>query len=755
MNTSRPSRRKQIAALFSGINNWIRFSIGSINKSNMSKLIYIIRNFGLISLARTVIDKQKDAFRGGENSIPPSTTVMIASPIGTWDGKELRKWAGSNSEKYLLTFMNSETILEFPIPFQPVVSIILLFHNRAEMSLRCLESLASGSSDVPFEVIIVDNASTDETPALLDRIRNAKILRNSSNLGFSVGCNQAADLSTGKYLFFLNNDTEVMPNSIKALVDTLENGTGIGAVGGKLIFPDGTLQEAGSIIWRNGSCTGYGRNDDPFKPEYSFVRDVDFCSGAMLLTPRDLFLSLGKFDTMYATAYYEDADYCMKLWSNGYRVVFQPFAIVIHHEFGSMGRNNSLLLQKLNQEKFKNKWQDTLPGHNALQPGNILISREHKSRSKRILFIDDRIPDYHLGSGYPRTHRMLLMLVEMGYKITFFPMLLQGNVPEISHPLQSLGVEVIYANPGKKIDINTFLSSRPNYYHLAYVSRPHNLRDSIKHFKKHSINTRIIYDAEAIFSLRDIAFSELNGKPLTKSAKKSMILKEVSLLNKADVITSISKKEMEVLTNFGVPSVHLLGYFIEPTPSPATFEERKDILFVGGILGCPSPNEDAVRYFIAQILPLVRQEVDCEFYVVGTNKVKAIWDLASDYVHIVGKVNDLADYYNRCRLFVVPTRYSAGISLKLLEASANGLPAVVTPLTAEQIGWQDNRDFLVGDDQTDFARKVVELYMNRDLFYKIRQNALNRIREDCSLDLFRKNLENILGLGMEIRNGDN
>jgi hypothetical protein len=87
MNTSRPSRRKQIAALFSGINNWIRFSIGSINKSNMSKLIYIIRNFGLISLARTMIDKQKDAFRGGENSIPPSTTVMIASPIGTWDGK--------------------------------------------------------------------------------------------------------------------------------------------------------------------------------------------------------------------------------------------------------------------------------------------------------------------------------------------------------------------------------------------------------------------------------------------------------------------------------------------------------------------------------------------------------------------------------------------------------------------------------------------------------------------------------------------
>lgn len=673
--------------------------------------------------------------------------------------------ANANTNDKLANFLSSGERITLPVTGEPVVSVILLFHNRAEISLQCLESLAEGAGAVPFEVVIVDNASTDDTSALLDRIQNAKIIRNTINSGFGGGCNQAVDLATGKYLLFLNNDTQLLPNSISVLVETLESDAKIGAVGGKLIFPDGRLQEAGSIIWQDGSCLGYGRFDDPFKSEYSYVRDVDFCSGALLLTPRDLFLSLGKFDPRYAPAYYEDADYCMSVWNTGYRVVFQPFAVAIHYEYGSSGKSNAVTLMLQNREKFAQKWQDVLTSFDLPESGTMIFSREHKSDAKRILFIDDRIPDYHLGHGYPRTYRMLRMLAEMGHRLTFLPLQLPIPVPEIAQSLQMLGIEVLYKktsqnpdlevlynNPNRKIDFEAFLRSRPDHYDVVFVSRPNNMQEIIQHLKNHAKHSSVIYDAEALFSLRDVKYRELNGEHVSETEKDKLVKAEVALVKSANVVTTVSELEKEQFLKHGTSSVHVLGHIIKPEPTPATFEERNGILFVGSFLFDPSPNGDAVRYFANQILPLVRQEVKCEIYIVGTNQVKSIWDLASDYIHVMGKVDNLTPYYNRCRLFVVPTRYSAGIPLKLLEAVAHGIPAVVTPLTVDQLGWQENRDLLVGHDPVDFARKIINIYSNRDLFYALRQNALDRIREEYSPEQFRETLDKVINLAMDKKN---
>ena len=241
-----------------------------------------------------------------------------------------------------------------------------------------METLAVGAGDISFEVLIVDNAPTDKTPLLLERLRNAKIIGNSTNHGFGGGCNQAVNLAVGKYLLLLNNDTRLMRTLLSIMVDTFDNGVDVGAVGGKLIFPDGRLQEAGSIIWRDGSCQGYGRFEDPFKPEFSYVKDVDFCSGALLLTPRELFLSLGGFDSRYAPAYYEDVDYCIQIWDRGYRVVFQPFSIAIHHEFGSSKSGDAIALQIKNREKFLKKWKASLEFYGFFDPDKIVFSRDIK-----------------------------------------------------------------------------------------------------------------------------------------------------------------------------------------------------------------------------------------------------------------------------------------------------------------------------------------------------------------------------------------
>jgi hypothetical protein len=133
------------------------------------------------------------------------------------------------------------------------------------------------------------------------------------------------------------------------------------------------------------------------------VREVDYCSAALLLTPRQLFLDLGGFDPRYAPAYSEDADYCMQLWTKGYRVVFQPFAAAIHHEFGSSGSERALALQAEHCRIFVDKWGEQLERFEPPDPARVVFARQHRSDAKRILFIDDRLPDYHIGHGYPRT----------------------------------------------------------------------------------------------------------------------------------------------------------------------------------------------------------------------------------------------------------------------------------------------------------------------------------------------------------------
>src|SRR5207302_8505522 len=170
-------------------------------------------------------------------------------------------------------------------------------------TLQCLRSIADHGFE-RLEVLIVDNASTDETREMLNRIEGARLIFNDDNYNFLLGVNQAAREARGEYLLLLNNDAQLLPGTLCSAINTIRKGPNIGAVGGRLILVDWSLQEAGSIVWRDGSCLGYGRGDDAFAPMYMFRRDVDYCSAAVLLTPRAAWQRLGRFDESFQPAYY-------------------------------------------------------------------------------------------------------------------------------------------------------------------------------------------------------------------------------------------------------------------------------------------------------------------------------------------------------------------------------------------------------------------------------------------------------------------
>lgn len=256
---------------------------------------------------------------------------------------------------------------------QPSTSIIIPCFNSWHHTERCLASLAETLGDsFVGEVIVVDDASTDATARKLAewarRDHRHRVIRNAVNSGFIDSCNTGAAAASGEYLVLLNNDTLTLDGWLTELLLTFRLRPDAGAVGGMLLYPDGRLQEAGGIVFSDASAANFGRGDtDPTCPLYNRLRPVDYCSGALLATPRALFEQLGRLDPIYRPAYYEDTDYCFKVWASGRAVYYQPRSRVIHCEGASSGTDLSSgakRYQATNRITFLRKWKTAL----ALQP---------------------------------------------------------------------------------------------------------------------------------------------------------------------------------------------------------------------------------------------------------------------------------------------------------------------------------------------------------------------------------------------------
>jgi len=647
----------------------------------------------------------------------------------------------------LLALLAAGTRLRLPHSETPLVSVILVLFNRAELTLACLRSLREQAVQ-DLEIIIVDNASKDETSSLLERVEGVRVIRNPENAGFLLAVNQAAREARGEYLLLLNNDAQLLPETLSAALATIRSAPDIGAVGGRIVLLDGVLQEAGSMIWRNGGCLGYGRGDDPFAPMYMFRRDVDYCSGVFLLTPRRVWNQLGGFDVAFRPAYYEETDYCMRLWERGLRVVYEPNAVVLHYEFASTQTIEEVTtLQERHQSVFARKHHAVLAGRaDAPAPESVLETRMRPSPGGRVLFLDDRVPHTWLGSGFPRAHAILRALVKQGRFVTVYPL---GDFPEEwSSVYSDMPAEVEFMMGYGRLMLEAFLRERRGYYDTIIVSRPHNmnvLRGIIAARPAWFENVSVIYDAEALSAWREIARRELIGEPLPADEVSRLLAEEVDLASKADCVISVAEYERALFRKLGVARVHVLGHSIAARPTPRRFRDRAGFLFVGAIHDESSPNADSVLWFLTEILPRIQARLGAEavFTIAGINKSQKVAEAARPGVRLIGPAPDLWDLYDSARVFVAPTRYAAGIPHKVHEAAAHGVPVVGTLVLADQLGWNDAA-LAVGVDAAAFADKCGALYTDETAWMEIREAGLARIRSECSPDAFERRLKEIL-----------
>ena len=639
--------------------------------------------------------------------------------------------------------------IEAPVFKSPKVSIIIPAYNNERYTLATLKSIVNYTDDISYEIIVMDDNSSDNSAREIEKyLRNIKFISNGINYGFLGNCNKGTKFAIGKYLLFLNNDVSVQPEWLSSLVDLIESKDDIGMVGSRFIYPDGRQQEAGGIIWKDASGWNFGRLDDPSKPEYNYVREVDYISGASIMIKKELWDKIGGFDTRYTPAYYEDTDLAFEVRANGQRVMYQPKSIVVHFEGISHGVDTESGIkgyQKINKEKFFDKWRDVLEKEHFENGKELFFARDRSKNKKHLLYIDHYIPQYDQDAGSKATLQYLQILVNSGIKVHFlgdnFYHYPNTKYLEVLH---QMGIEVLYGNWYAQHHIKWLKENSKNFDYVV-LSRPHISIKYIDILKEYS-EAKLLYMAHDLHFLRQKREYEIKKDKKYLQSSQEWLEKEIYLAKNCDktlLFSSVEKDELKKIDkslNIEVVPLYIYEHFLNNIP---TFENRKDLMFVGGF--GHTPNTDAVLWFVNEIFPTVKESIgNIKFYIIGSKPTKEILALSSDDIVVTGFISDeeLEKYYQRCKIVVAPIRYGAGVKGKIVDALYNGMPIVTTSVGAE--GLPNIEDTLcIANSVDDFAKSVIDLYSDNNKLNSYSKASLEYCKKYFSTTYAKEKLSNI------------
>lgn len=622
--------------------------------------------------------------------------------------------------------------IEFPEEKTPLVSVIIPVYNQFSFTYHCLKSIKEAGDKTSMEIIIADDCSTDFTKDIKNAVKNIKIKKTESNVGFLKNCNQAAACAVGKYIFFLNNDTQVQSGWLDTQVKLMESSEEIGMTGAKLVYPDGRLQEAGGIIYRDGSAANYGNRQDAFLPEYNYVKEVDYVSGAAIMIRRNLWESIGGFDAVFAPAYCEDTDLAFSVRKAGYKVMYQPESVVVHFEGVSNGTDVTKGIKAYqieNKNKLYAKWKETmeeqfLPGENDFR------ARERSGTKKIILMIDHTIPYYDCDAGARTEYQFIKLFIKKGFIVKYLPNDFRDTLPYVKD-FERMGVEVLYGEYYKK-NIFQWLEKNKKNIDIVFLNRPDISGIYIDYFKEHT-SCKIIYYGMDFYYLRNLREYQLTGDQTKKKEAEQWLALELDAMKKADVSYFPSEAEVNEIKKIN-EHLHvkaISGFVYEEKEPTADFAKRQGLLFVGGFRH--TPNQDGIVWFVNDIYPIIRKQMPIPLYIVGSNPTKKIKELENvSGVTIFGHVteDELQNLYKKTRFVIAPLRYGAGVKGKVVEAMYYGVPVITTSIGIE--GIPETEGIPVEDNARSFAQKLVELYTDEEQFLEIQKKETEIVRRHYS-----------------------
>lgn len=660
--------------------------------------------------------------------------------VASWQRwKERRRSLGTTMPLQIPTAVDFEVReLQLSALATPCASIIVPVYNQLGHTLACLRALVASGDTASFEVIVVDDASADDTPCVLAGIPGLRMIRNDHNLGFIGACNAGAAQARGQFLVFLNNDTAVQSCWLDALLKTFAEHPDTGLVGSKLVYPDGRLQEAGGIIFSDGSGWNYGRFADAAHPSYNYVREVDYCSGAAIALPRDLFETLGGFDSYFAPAYFEDTDLAMRVRQCGMKVRYQPASVVVHFEGTTSGTDpNSGVKahQVTNQVRFLARWRDVLAITHPAPSTDLRRACEHRARH-RVLVLDACTPTPDRDSGSVRMLALMRLLIEEGCTVTFFS---ENRAHDgiYTQTLQSMGVEVWW-RPWFG-DVRRWLTEHGPRFDRIIGSRHYVLSPLLSLLREYAPQAHIVFDTVDLHYLREQREAELANDLAKRRAAEQTRKTELDLVRRSDLTWVVSAAEQKIISN-EVPGARvqvLSNIHVVRGPGP-DFAVRSDLLFIGGYRH--PPNIDAVHWLADEILPrLHASRPDIRLHLVGGDAPDSVATLGQRMgIVFHGYVPDLIPLIDSTRLALAPLRYGAGVKGKINQSLAHGQPVIATSCAIEGMHLTDGVDVLVADKAEDFVVAVLRVYDDMVLWHRLSEGGLANTHAHFSFESARR-----------------
>jgi O-antigen biosynthesis protein len=586
--------------------------------------------------------------------------------------------------------------------------VVIPVHNQFSYTHHCLAALAHVGARRAFEVILVDDCSSDGTAERLARLPRSAPDPQPRESGVrrilqSRGGGRAGRLSG------LSEQRYPGPTRLAGcLIDTFEDAPDAGIVGSRLLYPDGRQQEAGAILFADGTAWNYGHLDAPDKPQYSYRRAVDYCSGAALAIETALFRRLGGFDSAFAPAYYEDVDLAFRVRVAGRAVYYQPLSRVVHFEGISAGRDEQTetglkRYQRINAETFRTRWAEVLGGFG--ERGEDLERAKERDVRRRALVVDNYMVTPDRESGSVRMINLFRILQGLGFKVTFAAANLEAPEPYVAD-LQRIGVEVLYRPYVRRI--RDHLASHGNDYDLVILSRADAAAATLDAARTHCTKARIVFDTVDLHFLRERRLAQLQGDRATLRVAERRKAQELGLMRRADLTFVVSEAERDILA-VEAPDVrvHVVSNIHRVFGSAKPFEARRGILFIGAF--AHPPNTDAVLFLCREIMPLLRERSRHPTQRHRADPPREVLACAGPDIEILGYVPDVEPFFAGCRVSVAPLRYGAGVKGKINQSLAHGLPVVATRVAAEGMHLVDGESVLIADDAPAFAEAIARL----------------------------------------------
>ncbi len=633
---------------------------------------------------------------------------------------------------------------EFSLPKfeKPEVSIVIPAYNKFELSYHCIASIALAFNKASYEVILADDCSTDETKDATKIIKNLVVSKNPENLKFLRSCNRATDLAKGDYIIFLNNDTEVTSFWIDELLLQHKKDPNVGLTGSKLLNLDGSLQEAGGIVWGNGQPWNVGRNANPYQPEYNYVRQADYLTGAAMCIKKDIWEEVGRFSEELVPCYYEDTDVSFKVRAAGYKTLYVPFSQVIHFEGQSHGTDVTKGLKRyqvVNEKTFRSKWFKAFKNNGTPSLENLKIEKD-RNIDQRVLVIDYATPMPNKDEGSYAAVQEIKLMISLGFKVTFIPENL-AHFGKFTTELQRMGVEVLYAPFYTSLD--DVLNQRLAEMDAVYITRFYVAEKYLPRIKQ--AGKPVVFNNADLHFLREMRAALKNGKDEQK-LQEALVTKEKELkvCDEVDAVLTYNSTEHAVITShiLEAEKLHITPWVLETKTAGKSFSQREGIVFLGGYKH--KPNVEAVEYLVNDIMPLLeKRRPDITLYVYGSSMPQEFKEYENKNIKMIGFAEHLDDVYHGHRVFVAPLLSGAGIKGKVLESMAYGLPTVLSDVAAEGTALTHSISTLIADKPEEWVDAIIKLYDDQKLWNRFSENELALVQEKYSFEHGKKAFKDI------------